>query len=62
METIGYHSSQSELGRLASDMWRTIRLVVDPGIHANGWTEEQTHQLFRDNSPISDGVMKPTPS
>ena len=54
----GYQNPMSDFGRLVSEMWRAIRLVVDTGIHAKGWTEEQANQFFRDNSPISDGAIK----
>src|SRR5690606_8772216 len=29
-------------GRLAAELWRSIRLVADTGLHALGWTREQT--------------------
>lgn len=54
----GYQNPMSDFGRLVSEMWRAIRLVVDTGIHAKGWTEEQANQFFKDNSPISDGAIK----
>jgi uncharacterized protein (DUF885 family) len=33
-------------------MWRAIRLVVDTGLHAKGWTEEQAVQYFDENSAV----------
>ncbi|MDC8829771.1 DUF885 domain-containing protein [Alteromonas gilva] len=54
----GYQDPMSDFGRLVSEMWRAIRLVVDTGIHAKGWSEEQAQQFFKDNSPISDGAIK----
>jgi uncharacterized protein (DUF885 family) len=33
-------------------MWRAIRLVVDTGLHAKGWTEEQAIKYFDDNSAV----------
>ncbi|GGF83188.1 DUF885 domain-containing protein [Alteromonas lipolytica] len=54
----GYQNPMSDFGRLVSEMWRAIRLVVDTGIHAKGWTEEEANQFFRDNSPVSDGAIK----
>ena len=53
----GYQNPTSEFGRLVSEMWRAIRLVVDTGIHSKGWTEEQAIQYFRDNSPVSEGQI-----
>jgi uncharacterized protein (DUF885 family) len=39
-------------GRLTAEMWRAIRLVVDTGLHAKGWTQGQAEQFFFDNSAI----------
>ncbi|WOI52768.1 DUF885 domain-containing protein [Parvularcula sp. LCG005] len=36
-----YVDVYSDAGRLSSEMWRAIRLVVDTGLHAKGWTEEE---------------------
>ncbi|RYI05142.1 MAG: DUF885 domain-containing protein, partial [Acetobacteraceae bacterium] len=35
-----YKTDYAEYGRLMSEMWRAIRLVVDTGLHAKGWTEQ----------------------
>jgi len=47
-----YQDPYSEYGRLMSEMWRAIRLVVDTGLHAKGWTEQQAVDYFRANSSI----------
>ncbi len=39
------------VGRLTAEMWRGVRLVVDTGIHAKGWTREQAIAYFKDNVP-----------
>jgi uncharacterized protein (DUF885 family) len=35
-------------------MWRAIRLVLDTGIHAMGWTRQQAIDYFRENSAQAD--------
>jgi len=46
-----YEDPYSDFGRLTTEMWRAIRLVVDTGLHSKGWTEEEAIQYFADNSP-----------
>ena len=53
-----YQDAYSEYGRLMSEMWRAIRLVVDTGLHAKGWTEQQAVDYFRANSSIPDAAIK----
>ena len=53
----GYLDPYSEFGRLAGEMWRAIRLVVDTGIHAMGWPQERAVEYFLDNSPIPEGAV-----
>jgi uncharacterized protein (DUF885 family) len=43
----------TRFGGLNADIWRAIRLVVDTGIHAKGWSREQAIQYFLDNSGVS---------
>jgi uncharacterized protein (DUF885 family) len=45
-----YRDPYSDFGRLTYDMWRAIRLVVDPGLHAFGWTREQAIRYFEENA------------
>jgi uncharacterized protein (DUF885 family) len=47
-----------DFGRLTAEMWRAIRLVVDTGLHAKGWTQEQAVQYFFDNSAIPEGAVR----
>ncbi|MDN4503930.1 DUF885 domain-containing protein [Alteromonadaceae bacterium BrNp21-10] len=54
----GYQNAYSDFGRLVTEMWRAVRLVVDTGIHAKGWTEKQANDYFKINTPISDGAIK----
>jgi len=53
-----YQDPYSEYGRLMSEMWRAIRLVVDTGLHAKGWTEQQAIDYFRANSSVPDAAIK----
>ncbi|NND00513.1 MAG: DUF885 domain-containing protein [Gammaproteobacteria bacterium] len=46
-----YADDYSEFGRLASEMFRAIRLVVDTGMHAKGWSQQQAVDYFSENSP-----------
>lgn len=47
-----YTDPYSEYGRLTSEMWRAIRLVVDTGLHAKGWTQKQAVDYMAANSSI----------
>ena len=53
-----YQDPYSEYGRLMSEMWRAIRLVVDTGMHAKGWTEQQAIDYFRNNSSVPDAAIQ----
>ncbi len=48
-----YTDPLSQFGRLGSEMWRAIRLVVDTGLHAKGWSEEEAVRYFEQNSAIT---------
>lgn len=45
-----YADSYSRYGQLNYEMWRAIRLVVDTGMHAFGWSREEALTFFRANS------------
>jgi uncharacterized protein (DUF885 family) len=47
-----YVDPYSQFGRLTSEMWRAIRLVVDTGLHSKGWTEQQAIDYFANNSSV----------
>ena len=53
-----YEDPYSEFGRLSAEMWRAIRLVVDTGLHAERWTEEEAVQYFMANSPQPEGAVR----
>jgi uncharacterized protein (DUF885 family) len=53
---LGYYSDPySDFGRLAMEIWRAARLVVDTGIHSRKWTREQAIQYLMDNTPNPQG-------
>ena len=54
----GYEDPYSDFGRLVTEMWRAIRLVVDTGLHAKGWTEADAVAYFKEHSPIADGAIR----
>lgn len=47
-----YQDPYSDFGRLVTEMWRAVRLVVDTGLHAKGWTEEDAIGYFQQYTPI----------
>ena len=48
-----YQDPYSEFGRLTYEMWRACRLVVDPGIHAFGWSRDQAMNFLAENTALS---------
>lgn len=46
-----YQDPYSDFGRLAMELWRACRLVVDTGIHAMKWTREQGIDYYVQNTP-----------
>ena len=53
-----YEDPYSNFGRLGSEIWRAIRLVVDTGIHSKGWTEEEAVQYFLNNTAITEAQAR----
>jgi uncharacterized protein (DUF885 family) len=46
-----YQDPYSEFGRLAGELWRATRLVVDSGLHYKRWTREQAIAYLNENTP-----------
>jgi len=46
-----YQDPYSDFGRLAMELWRAARLVVDTGLHAKKWSREQAIAYLDENTP-----------
>ena len=53
-----YQDPYSQFGQLSSEMWRAVRLVVDTGLHAKGWTEQQAVEYFDANTSVPLTAVK----
>lgn len=53
-----YEDPYSDFGRLTTEIWRAIRLVVDTGLHHKEWTEEEAVAYFMANSPAAEGQIR----
>jgi len=49
-----YQDPYSNFGRLAMELWRACRLVVDTGIHNKKWTRAQGLAYYVDNTPNAE--------
>lgn len=49
-----YKDPYSDFGRLAMELWRACRLVVDTGIHAKKWTRQYAIDYLVENTPNSE--------
>jgi uncharacterized protein (DUF885 family) len=49
----GYTSHEERYGQLIMELWRAVRLVIDTGLHAKGWSKEQALEYRLANTPFS---------
>ncbi|MGJ8674651.1 MAG: DUF885 domain-containing protein, partial [Pseudoalteromonas sp.] len=53
-----YENPYSDFGRLGYEMWRAVRLVVDTGIHAFGWSREQAIDYLAKRTALTDKAVQ----
>jgi len=53
-----YQDPYSDYGRLQSDIWRAIRLVLDTGVHSQHWTRDQMVQYAHEHSTMSETTIQ----
>ena len=49
-----YATPYERMGMLSYQMWRAVRLVIDPGLHALGWSREEAQDFLRRNTAIGE--------
>ena len=53
-----YNDPVSDYGRLRSELLRAVRLVVDTGIHAKGWTRDQVVEFMRQTAATDEPTIQ----
>jgi len=53
-----YQDPVSDYGRLSSELFRAVRLVVDTGIHSKGWTREQVVEFMRESGAVDEPTIQ----
>ena len=53
-----YQDPGSDYGRLRSELFRAVRLVVDTGIHDQGWTRDQVVDYMRKSHAIDEPTIQ----
>lgn len=53
-----YQDPVSDYGRLSSELFRAVRLVVDTGIHSEGWTRDQVVDFMRKSGAVDEPTIQ----
>jgi len=53
-----YQDPASDYGRLSSELFRAVRLVVDTGIHSKGWSRDQVVEFFRRSAAVDEPTIQ----
>jgi len=53
-----YQDPVSDYGRLSSELFRAVRLVVDTGIHAQNWSRDQVVAFFRKTGAVDEPTLQ----
>ena len=53
-----YKDPVSDYGRLSSELFRAVRLVVDTGIHSKGWSRDQVVDFFRKSGAVDEPTLQ----
>jgi uncharacterized protein (DUF885 family) len=53
-----YQDPVSDYGRLSSELFRAVRLVVDTGLHSQGWTRDQVVAFFRQSGAVDEPTLQ----
>ena len=53
-----YENAYQQFGRLSYEMWRACRLVIDTGIHSQGWSRQQALDFLADNTSLSKANVR----
>jgi uncharacterized protein (DUF885 family) len=53
-----YRDPVSDYGRLSSELFRAVRLVVDTGIHSKGWTRDQVVDFFHKSDAVDEPLIQ----
>jgi uncharacterized protein (DUF885 family) len=53
-----FQDPASDYGRLSLELMRAVRLVVDTGIHSEGWSREQAVAYFRESGAADEPTIQ----